>query len=152
MEPAELAAREAIRDLVAAYTWAGDRGRSAELAAMFTRDGVLDVGDHGGRWRGPAEIEARLDAVAERIAAAGGQPGPVHHHVASLRIHIDSDLDGQRADAVSYFAVHSRIGLDHWGRYRDRFTLGADGVWRFAERIVRVDGQSFGSVVVVDPP
>jgi hypothetical protein len=144
-----LVAREAVRDLVARYTWAGDRGRSAELAGLFRTDGVLDVGEHGGRWEGRAEIEAQLDAVAARVAAAGSTPGPVRHHVSSLVIDVVSPTE---ATASSYFLVLTAIGVDHWGRYRDRLAVDpADGAWRFVERQVRVDGASAGSLLVADP-
>lgn len=145
MDISELQAREAVRDLVATYTWAGDRGDSAALAELFVDDGVLDVGEHGGAWRGRDRIRAELDAVAERTLAAGGAPGPVRHHVASLRIVIAGPA---AAEATSYFSVFTAIGLDHWGRYRDRFVVDADGAWRFAERTVRLDGHAEGSLMV----
>lgn len=148
MDADELLARESVRDLIARYTWAGDRGRSAELAALFTVDGVLDVGEHGGRWAGRATIEAQLDAVAARVAAAGASPGPVRHHVSSTVIDIVSPTE---ATSSSYFLVITAIGPDHWGRYRDRFTVDPAGVWRFAERTVRVDGHAEGSLMVVPP-
>lgn len=145
MELSELVAREAVRDLVARATWAGDRGRSVELAGLFALDGVLDVGDHGGRWEGRDEIVRQLDAVAERVAAAGAGPGPVRHHVSSLVVEVTSAAE---ATASSYFLVLTGIGVDHWGRYRDRLAVGPDGVWRFVERVVRVDGRAPGSLVV----
>ena len=145
MELSELAGREAVRDLVARYTWAGDRGRSAELAHLFAPDGVLDVGEHGGRWVGPAEIISQLDAVTERVAMAGTSPGPVRHHVSSLVIDMTSTTE---ATSSSYFLVLTGIGIDHWGRYRDTFALSPDGQWRFTERSVRVDGHTDGSLMV----
>ncbi len=148
MELSELAGREAVRDLVARYTWAGDRGRSAELAELFSPDGVLDVGDHGGRWIGPSEITSQLDAVTERVAMAGTSPGPVRHHVSSLVIDLTS---APEAAASSYFLVLTGIGIDHWGRYRDTFAVGPDGQWRFTERSVRVDGHTDGSLMVRPP-
>jgi len=142
----QLAAREAVRDLVARYTWAGDGGRSAELAGLFHPDGVLDVGEHGGRWSGRTEIEAQLDAVAARVAAAGPGPGPVRHHVSSLLVDVTSPTT---ATASSYFLVLTAIGVDHWGRYRDQVAVDpADGAWRFVERRVRVDGHAEGSLLV----
>lgn len=146
MELWELEARELVRDLVASYTWAGDRGRSAELADLFTVDGVLDAGAHGGAWRGRDTIRAELDAVADRVAATGGTPGPVRHHVSNVRIRF---LDRGTAEVSSYFLVLTTIGLDHWGRYRDRVVADADGAWRFVERTVRVDGHDGGSLMVV---
>lgn len=148
MDRSELLAREAVRDLVARYTWAGDRGRSAELAGLFAPDGFLDVGDHGGRWTGPDEIQAQLAAVADRVASAGSSPGPVRHHVSSLVVEVTRP---DAATASSYFLVFTAVGIDHWGRYRDRFTRASDGTWRFAERSVRVDGHVPGSLMVAGP-
>lgn len=147
MELSDLAAREAVRDLVARYTWAGDRGRSEELAGLFALDGVLDVGDHGGRWEGRDEIVRRLDAVADRVAAAGTVSGPVRHHVSSVLVDVTAPSE---ATSSSYFLVLTAIGVDHWGRYRDRLAVGPDGTWRFAERTVRVDGHAPGSLMVPD--
>ncbi len=158
MDLDELVAREAVRDLIARYTWAGDRGRSAELAALFTDDGVLDVGAHGGRWVGAATIAAELDAVAARVAEAGAAPGPVRHHVSSVVINVEQSADDSppsTATASSYFLVITAIGPDHWGRYRDRFIRlpgtsddPTGGGWRFAERTVRVDGHHPDSLMV----
>lgn len=148
VEQSELVAREAVRDLVARYTWAGDRGRTTELAALFSVDGVLDVGPHGGRWEGRNEIVRQLELVAERVAVAGTSPGPVRHHVSSLVIDVASATE---ASASSYFLVLTAVGVDHWGRYRDRLVVGPDGTWRFGERSVRVDGHVDGSVMVIEP-
>ncbi len=148
MELSELVARESVRDLVAHYTWAGDRGRSRELADLFTVDGVLDVGGPGGRWVGRDEIAAQLDAVAARVVAAGGAPGPVRHHVSSLTITFPGPTE---ATASSYFLVFTTVGVDHWGRYRDRLTSEPDGVWRFTERSARVDGHVEGSLMAAGP-
>ena len=138
MERTELVARESIRALLAAYTWAGDRGRSAEVAACFTLDGVLDVGEHGGRWEGRAAIERELDAVADRVAASGDAPGRVNHHVSSVGIEL---RDPTSARVRSYFCVYTEHGADHWGSYADEVVLdAADGGWRFANRTVRVTG------------
>lgn len=139
MERTELIAREAIRDLLARYTWAGDRGRGAEVAACFVADGVLDAGAHGGAWEGRAAIEAELAAVGERVAAAGGAPSPVHHHVSSVHIELE---DPTRATVRSYFCVFTDAGADHWGSYRDVVVLDASEGWRFERRTVRVLGSA----------
>ena len=36
-----------------------------------------------------------------------------------------------RVEVSSYFAVHTDVGLDHWGRYRD-VLIPVDGRWLFA--------------------
>lgn len=150
MERSELVAREAIRDLLARYTWAGDRGRSAEVAACFLDDGRLDVGVHGGTWEGREAIARELDAVAQRVAASAAVPGPVHHHVSSIHIEMTGPTS---ADVRSYFCVFTDVGPDHWGSYRDRIALDPiDGHWRFAERIVRVMGAAADSRFVPASP
>ncbi len=150
MERTDLIARESIRDLLARYTWAADRGRSGEVGQCFAAGGVLDVGDHGGRWVGPAVITQELNAVAARLTAAGeageGPPDPVRHHVSSVAI----DLDTHAAATVrSYFLVLTSAGVDHWGRYRDQVVETAPGdKWLFQERVVIVDGRAEGSIMV----
>lgn len=150
MDLSELVSREQIRHLLASYTWAGDSGRISEVADLFAAHGVLDVGPHGGRWEGRDAIEAGLQAVVARAADAGGRrggggsPGPVHHHVSSVVI---TEVGGGRARVRSYYAVHTAIGLDHWGRYFDRVELEI-GRWKFTERMVVVDGSSPGSLMV----
>ena len=140
MERTELIAREGIRDLLARYTWAGDRGRGAEVAACFTADGVLDAGVHGGAWEGREAIERELDAVAQRIARTGEVPGPVNHHVSSVLIEL---VTPTAADVRSYFCVYTDAGADHWGTYRDHVVRDpVAGRWVFASRLVRVTGSS----------
>ena len=137
MERTELIAREGIRDLLGRYTWAGDTGRSEELAACFTDDGVLDAGD-GGIWDGRTVIRRELDAVTKRVAEAGDQPSAVNHHVSSVLITM---TDPTSATVRSYFCVFTDHGADHWGRYRDDVVMDpTDGHWRFARRTVRVTG------------
>jgi uncharacterized protein (TIGR02246 family) len=146
MERTDLLSREAIRDLLGRYTWAGDQGRAAELAALFTTDGVLDVGDHGGRWEGRERIERELTAVTERVAASSSTPGPVRHHVSSVLIDLDTHA---QATVRSYSLVLTDAGVDHWGRYRDQVVETAPGgSWQFQERVVRVDGHAPGSRMV----
>lgn len=149
MDLNELTAREEIRQLLAAYTWAGDRGRIEELADLFCVHGVLDVGPFGGRWEGRSAIITGLRAVVNRSSASvpyGANPSPVRHHVSSILI---TDVGGGRARVRSYF-VHTAVGLDHWGRYFDEVSLEL-GHWRFAQRMVVVDGASDRSLMVPSP-
>lgn len=122
--------RDAIRDLLARYTYNGDRGRIAELAACFTEDGVLEY--PGNRAQGPTAIAAAL---------ASGTRDPrltfVRHHITNPLI----EIDGEVATARSYFAVHADAGPDHSGTYDDRLIRTAAG-WRLAHRRVRVDWQA----------
>lgn len=132
---ADLAAdRDAIRDLLARYTYHGDRGRLAEMTACFAEDGVLEY--PGNAPRGPAAIAAAL---------AAGKPDArrtfVRHHITNPMI----TLDGDQATARSYFTVYSNFGPDHSGTYDDQLLRTPDG-WRFTCRRVRIDWQADNSL------
>jgi hypothetical protein len=149
MERTELIAREGIRDLLGRYTWAGDTGRVAEVAACFVEAGSLDLGPHGGVLEGRDAIAAELASVVDRVAEAADAPGPVNHHVSSIEITMG---DPTSATVRSYFCVYTDAGPDHWGRYRDEVVMDpVDGHWRFARRTVRVTGAAPASRFVPAP-
>lgn len=132
----ELQARESIRDTLARYNHSGDRGRISELAACFTDDGVLDLGQDDAA-HGREAIEARLSQVVWSTTAQSEKPR-VRHHVSSIQIEIENP---EHARVRSYFLVFTGIGLDHWGIYEDRFRA-ASGTWLIEHRHVQVDGVS----------
>ena len=134
MNVEELRAREQIRDIISRYNHAGDRGRIEELAACFAEDGVLEIAGTG-EFAGRAAIIEQLRGVVAEGARAVEAPR-VFHHVSSIKIEFTSF---DEARAYSYFLVFTEVGLDHWGRYSDRFKLRA-GDWEFAHRRVRVHG------------
>ena len=143
IEPWELAVREAVRDTLARYNHAGDRGRAGELAEQFTPDGVLEVQDSLLMEGRPAIARFIAETVRAGMggAARDGRPATVRHHVSSVLIH---DVTPERAKAVSYFAVLTRDGLDHWGRYRD-VLVPYGGRWLLSHRLVRIDAHRAGS-------
>jgi hypothetical protein len=64
--------------------------------------------------------------------------------VSSVRVDVVSPTD---ARATCYFTVMTGEGVDHWGRYKDRFAPEPDGDthrWLFAHRLVRTDGRTPG--------
>ncbi len=128
--------REAIYDLLASYTYNGDRGRVDALAACFAEDGVLEFPGNSGA--GPVEIAAALTSGRHNPAISF-----VRHHITAPLI--DVAVDGETATARSYFQVISDNGPDHAGTYSDRLTKTPDG-WRFAHRMVRIDWQSATSL------
>jgi hypothetical protein len=136
----ELAARESIRDLVARYAHAADRGRFDEVAMLFTAHGSLHLPD-GRQLVGRDAIRDFLTGTGTEIRAATTRP-LVRHHVSSHRIILGDDGTGS---GFAYFFVVSERGPDHWGRYADRYEETA-GAWLFAERRVRLDGFAPGSV------
>jgi SnoaL-like domain len=129
----ELSAREQIRVLVAQYNGFGDRGQIAELSALFAPDGTLET--HGAPSNvGPAAIEARLSAIVSDNTAGGTY---WRHFVATHNVDVTSRTE---ATGTAYFQVLDPNGLNHWGRYRDRYRRESSGRWRFAHRLVRIDG------------
>jgi uncharacterized protein (TIGR02246 family) len=141
MELWELSARERIRDTLARYAHCADTGRFAELAALFTEDGVMEI-DGRPPLQGRAAIETFLAGTKTNIAANLTRP-LIRHHVSSIHIEV---LGPDAATAASYFLAITERGPDHWGRYRDRFVrLGEQ--WLFQHRRVRPDGHAANSWV-----
>jgi hypothetical protein len=133
----ELAAREALRDLVARYNALGDAGRLEALCELFGDDATLEL--DGRSCRGRGEIRALFERAAEE-ARAGGGVRALRHFTAT---HVIDLVAPGRASGRLYYQVLTDAGLDHWGRYLDDYRFDA-GRWRFARRRVTVDGQLAG--------
>jgi uncharacterized protein (TIGR02246 family) len=137
MDLAELIAREEIRDLVARYNANGDAGRYEQVLELFAPDAEMDVS--GIVYRGRDEIRTIFTGAAADFSS---QPGfrYVRHATTTHQI----DLTGPTsAEGRCYFFVVMAHGLDHWGRYRDRYAV-VDGRWCFEHRRVVVDGSFDG--------
>jgi len=140
MSPAwQVAARDAIRELVAAYTHCGDGGRFDEFCVLFAPDGVLEL-DGGRLFAGRDAIRAFVGGTGESVRGSG-ERAFIRHHVSSVQITVE---DADHATGASYFFVVTQRGPDHWGRYRDRYVRDGER-WLFAQRRVRVDGTAPGS-------
>jgi 3-phenylpropionate/cinnamic acid dioxygenase small subunit len=136
-------AREAIRDLVARYNSYGDAGRFDQLFALFTDDVVMETGPAGGEmtaYEGLDEVKGIFTGTKDRVAdrVGGGAPGYLRHFTATHQIDL---VDDDHATGRCYFAVIMDGGLDHWGRYLDRYRRVGEQ-WRFEHRRVLVDGYS----------
>ncbi|ULE34470.1 nuclear transport factor 2 family protein [Mycobacterium sp. IDR2000157661] len=137
MDGWELEVRESVRQTLADYTAATDRFDLRVLAACFGPDGVLEFSGGAAPLTGPEGIEAGLGAAMAREPDSARQvPTHVRHHVSSLRF---ESVARDRVAVSSYFAVHTDVGLDHWGRYRD-VLVPVNGRWLFAHRRIDVDG------------
>ena len=133
METWELVARESIRDLVVRYNASGDAGRFETMLELFTDDAVLVVPD--GTHQGRENIRVFFESVA---IGNGRRPGGrlIRHFTATHQIDV---LDPDAARGRCYYQVLTDAGLDHWGRYVDRYRR-TDAGWRFQERRVSIDG------------
>jgi ketosteroid isomerase-like protein len=131
-ELAELVEKQAIRELVWAYSRAVDRHDFALLRSLYTDDGI---DDHGGIYCGPADgFVAWLRVAMAKVETSHA----VHNHQIVL-----TD-DGAIGEA--YVTAYNRIpngqgGFDEFIqglRYIDRYRKEA-GWWRFVHRKVAVD-------------
>lgn len=144
----ETVAREAIRDLVARYNSLGDSGRFGPLLELFAPDAAMELRQRGHddhrRHEGLAAIESIFTGVSDLLRGDGGDAAPpayVRHFTAT---HVVDVIDDGHATGRLYFQVLTDQGIDHWGRYVDRY-VRLDGRWRFAERVVTTEGWAPGS-------
>ena len=139
MRPDELAAREAVRESIARYAHAVDRGKFDDAGACFSEDGVLEVAGVS-RHDGRAAIIEMFQSAGRKLASASSNAF-IRHHVSSIAI--DVDVTAGRASATSYFFVLTEIGPDHWGTYRDELVRDdASANWVFSHRNVTVEGRT----------
>lgn len=124
----ELEDREAIRHLVASYGPLADSGDAEGVAALWTEDGVYEVGGFGentGREAIAALIRAPVHQQLMRDGCAHVL-GPVH-----IR------LDGERALAIGYSVVFRRAGegFEAWRVSANRWELEKrNGRWKVSRR------------------
>ena len=140
----ELEVRESVRQTLSDYTAATDRFDLGALATCFAPTGVLEFSGGDGPLTGPTAIEAGLGAALRTPPdPSRRKPTHVRHHVSSIRF---SSVTRDRVKVNSYFAVHTDVGLDHWGRYRDVLFPVGDR-WLFAHRRISVDGFAADSLM-----
>jgi len=124
---AVLEAKDAIRELMAAYAQALDACRFADVAACFAADGEWTT-DYGAA-RGPAEIEAFIRG----IVPVKGEGPQRKHYITNIIIKVDGDT----ASAVSDYLIVREAGTGlipvMGGTYRDKFVKTPAG-WRFSRK------------------
>jgi len=128
----ELEDREAIRNVIASYGPAVDRGDSHEAAQIFSENGAYDVGGYG-LHMGHAALKALLDGEVHQSLIMNGAA----HFLSPMQI----DLNGDAAIARGYSAVFTwadgafkahRIASNRWELAR------IDGSWRVTLRVNRL--------------
>lgn len=126
---------EVLRTL-AAYAHAIDYGDESGWVDCFTPDGAFRVRDGSGAIT--REVVGH-EALAAFIAQHTRAPDYAHRHLALNAV---VELDGDRATSRSYLLVlvdQDAPTVRLFGRYVDRLVQGADGRWRFEERVAEVD-------------
>ena len=140
MELWELEARVAARDLVDRYAVCADAGRFADLLALFTPDCTFEA--EGVRVEGRDELAAYFDRARTRLSAETGTAF-IRHHVTTHRVEVGGP---DAATGITYYFAITEIGVDHWGRYHDRYVRDpATGRWAFASRAEKMQGTAPGS-------
>ncbi len=138
MEIWQVVARESIRDLVARYNANGDTGRFDRVIELFAPDAVMELpGRDPERYEGHDEIRTIFTGTSERLSAASTIPRYLRHCTSTHQIDL---VDEDHAVGRCYYFVIMAHGLDHWGRYTDRYER-RDGAWKFVHRKVTTDGR-----------
>ncbi|HXC39723.1 MAG TPA: nuclear transport factor 2 family protein [Burkholderiales bacterium] len=146
MEMWEVIVRECVRDVMARYNAYGDRGAIDDMVALFAPDAVMTAGERV--CHGRDEIRTIFTGGAAVFKTASGARAPrVKHFTTSPQIDVDSPTS---ARARCWYQVVMNHGLDHWGSYKDEFTV-VDGRWMFKSRRVTTDGVSDKSLVTITP-
>lgn len=132
----------AIENVLCAYGEALDYGLEEQLVSLFTEDGMWLI-----RRTGAAD---RFYKGPEQLLVFAKQhsrwPDKVHKHVFT---NFKATIDGDKAKAETYFfrldgskirdpeaPTLSDSFIYEMGRYLDDLVRGADGKWRFQQRIV----------------
>lgn len=137
MELWELEARESIRILVARYNSNGDSARFESVLELFAPDAVMELPD--GVYDGIEQIKTIFTGTKGRFADFGlatGKPFYMRHSTTTHQVDL---LDQTHATGRCYYSVIMAHGLDHWGRYIDKYEC-RDGKWLFTNRKVTMDG------------
>lgn len=117
----------AVLNAVAAYAHALDRGRTADIAALFTPDGVADLVGVG--------IFEGHDAIREGYAAFA--PTAPQLHLVTNTVITSWSADGAEAHSDLAFFRRGRGGwrVQATGRYDDTLRR-TDGGWLFTRRVM----------------
>ena len=139
----ELGDREAIRNLIARYGPLADTGNAEGLAALWSEDGVYDVGGYG-EHRGQAAIAALFTADTHLGLMRDG----CAHLLGPLHISLHND----HAVAVGHSCVFRRTssGFEAWRVSANRWELAKqDGAWCVTRRVNRLlDGSEAARAVL----
>ena len=131
-----LEAIEAIRTLVADYSFFSDHLQVGRVVELFSDDCVVDYGV-------APRVSGRVELQAMLLASAASEVAMVStsHHNADVRVEL---IDRHHAHGtVSLYAWHVRADggrAEVWGYYFDEYVRG-DGGWLISKRSLRLCGE-----------
>ena len=132
-------ARIGIAALIAELSNLGDSGKIDAFSKLFAESGTYTL-QNGSAATGPTAIERMLTEFSKKMAGLGNAaPKYMRHNVTTS--HVEA-VGEDEAQGDTYFLNVNDKGLDHWGRWHDRFIREADGRWLFASREVVVEGMA----------
>jgi SnoaL-like domain len=137
----QAAAEVEIRALVQRYNALGDSGRFEEFIDLFASDARYVVTGRDTPFDGHDGIGRLLEEASDDLKEWGvDRPFYIRHFTSTHQIDFDGPDD---ATGRVYYQCLMPHGLDHWGRYTDRYGR-IDGRWRFAARTEARDGMVDG--------
>ncbi|MGY4713003.1 nuclear transport factor 2 family protein [Mycolicibacterium sp. CBM1] len=118
----------ALNDLIVEHAWLLDHARWHDVAELYAEDGTLTIG--------PNSLVGREQLLAWADHRATNTARHTLHQCTNVRI--EPDEPGSAVGTVT-LVLHVVDGtgapvIEYVGEYRDRYTFGADGTWRFAAR------------------
>ncbi|MGE0878745.1 MAG: nuclear transport factor 2 family protein [Acidimicrobiia bacterium] len=134
MELWEIEARLELADLLSAYYRNGDANKLVDQANLFEPDGVVELYGRGTFTGRDAIVGAYTGLTSGHTAKSGVTH--VRHFSSNYTLTFQSQTE---ASGEGYWLLLDDYGLAQWGRCRDRYRKGDDGVWRFTWRHVRRD-------------
>jgi SnoaL-like domain len=129
-----------IEQLITRLNCFGDAGELQRIKPLLDEQMRYEL-PNGTKFDGAQATIDGLNELAEQMDFGGDKPGTpkyLRHHRTSSKIDVTSDTE---AEADSYHIVLTDKGLDHWGRWQDRF-VKRNGEWLFIERRVITEGMS----------
>lgn len=130
-----------IRALVQRYNALGDSGRFDEFVELFCADATYVVTGREAPFEGHDGIRRLLREANEDLTAWGSdRPFYIRHFTSTHHIEFATPTE---ARGRVYYQCLMPHGLDHWGRYTDRYRVDG-GAWKFAARTEARDGMVEG--------
>ena len=132
----------AIRELYAVYNLASDDADSERYADCFTHEGAMLCPEVG------IDVRGRDALIAHKDRDRANRAGQYRRHW-NANLHLEACEDGSVRGRCYLIAYQGEPGalprVADCGVYVDRVIKDGEGVWRFAERRLTMDGSTWGS-------